>query len=213
MTIGSVLRRLLGPAVDPVARFYRSYYVDLSRFAEVLADCPEVSSVLEIGCGDGHLCEALAATFPQATVLGIDIADDPGRLYKGREEGVSFSQIMAEDLAEDRAGSFDLVVLCDVLHHVAPADRADLVAVAWSLLSEDGCLGVKDWVRTRNLASLLAYSSDRFITGDTPEFFDERTDIIDLLLSGDDRANLLSEGWVRPHRNNVYAVAGRGEVR
>lgn len=205
MTIGELARRILGPFTDPVARFYRSYFVDLDDFARELSSLEGVAAILEIGCGDGHLCQALATAFPNAEVLGIDIAENPGSLYSGRFEGVEFRQVPAEELAMERAGQFDLVVLCDVLHHVPPGEREGLMDTARKLVSPGGHVAVKDWVAGRDLPTVLAYLSDRFITGDRPRFFDSETELGDLVIANSVEA--VAEGWVRPKRNNRYLVA------
>jgi len=204
MTIGELARRILGPLTDPVARIYRSYFVDLDDFAGRLASVEGVSNLLEIGCGDGHFCQALAAVFPDASILGIDIAADPGGLYRGRVEGVEFRQTTTEELAGERARRFDLVVLCDVLHHVPPEERVGLMEQARELVVPGGQLAVKDWVSTRNLATALAYLSDRFITGDRPRFFVSEAEFSDLVT--DDSLRIVDQGWVRPQRNNRYLV-------
>ena len=210
MTIGGLARRILGPLTDPVARLYRSYFVDLDDFAGRLAPVEGVSNVLEIGCGDGHLCQALAAVFPHASILGIDIAADPGGLYRGRAEGVEFRQTTAEELAADRGGGFDLVVLCDVFHHVPPGERVGLMEEARELVAPGGHLAVKDWVSTRNLATALAYLSDRFITGDRPRFFASDAELSGLVLA--DFMPVIDEGWVPPKRNNRYLVTQKRTV-
>lgn len=204
MTPGDLARRILGPLTDPVARLYRSYFVDLESFAGKLAPLERVSSVLEIGCGDGHLCQALADTFPDADLLGIDIADDPGALYRGRSQGVRFLQITAEELAEDHEGEFDLVVLCDVLHHVPLEEREALMSTARRLAAPGGHLAVKDWVSSRNLATGFAYLSDRFITGDRPRFFTTDSELSSLVVA--DSMSVIAGGSVPPKRNNRFLV-------
>lgn len=207
MTIGELARRILGPLTDPVARIYRSYFVNLDDFARELSLLEDVAVLLEIGCGDGHLCQALAAAFPDAEVLGIDIAENPGTLYRGRSEGVEFRQMPAEELAMERAGQFDLVVLCDVLHHVPPGEREVLMDTARMLVAPGGHVAVKDWVAGRDLATVLAYLSDRFITGDRPRFFESEGELADLVMG--DSAEVVAEGWVRPKRNNRYLLTQR----
>jgi len=212
MAIGQYLRRLLGPSVDPVARLYRSYYVNLESFARSLGNLEGVSSVLEIGCGDGHLCEALAAEFSEAAVLGIDIATNPGSLYKGRPEGVDFRQVAADALLVDKADRFDLVVLCDVLHHVPIRDRQSLVGTAWNLTSLGGHLAVKDWVSSRNLATGLAYLSDRHITGDPPSIFPIADELKKLIAYPGGTRLVVDDGSVPPHKNNVYFIARKQSI-
>ncbi|MGB7860269.1 MAG: class I SAM-dependent methyltransferase, partial [Acidimicrobiia bacterium] len=185
--------------------------IDLDAFATNLSSGGKVDSVLEIGCGDGHLCESLAGVFPEATIVGVDIAENPGRLFKGDPNRVRFGQMTAAALKAE-GGVFDLVVLCDVLHHVPCQERGDLVMVAWELTGPGGRLVLKDWVSSRNLATLLAYASDRFITGDTPVFFESFRELHDLLSDVVDQSTI-NESWVEPHRNNVSLTVTRPPVR
>ena len=204
-----MIRSILGPLTDPVARLYRSYYVDLNSLGRTLGRLSRVSSVVEIGCGDGHLCEALAREFESASVLGIDITEAPGGLYDGRSEGVEFRQVPAEDLITEFPGGFDLVVLSDVLHHVHLDERGDLLDTAWALTSDSGYLAVKDWVSSPNLATGLAYLSDRFITGDRPLFFESREALIGLVAAHTPDGDVAGEGSVPPHHNNHYLIVSK----
>ena len=209
MSLGQILRRILGPLTDPAARLYRSYFIDLDSLGRTLGRLPGVSSIIEIGCGDGHLCEALAREIESASVLGIDIAEAPGGLYAGRFAGVEFRQVPAEDLITEFPGGFDLVVLSDVLHHVHVDERGGLLDAAWALTSDSGYLAVKDWVSTPNLATGLAYLSDRFITGDRPLFLESREALVDLVAVHTPDGEVTWEGSVPPHHNNLYVIVSK----
>lgn len=209
MSLGQIVRAILGPLTDPVARIYRSYYVDLGGFARTIADLPGVSTILEIGCGDGHLCQALAEQSSDTVILGIDPGVEPGALYRGRTQGVEFRPIEASTLLETEKNTFDLVVLCDVLHHVPPEGRGRLVDTAWALTGDGGYLAVKDWVSTKNLATALAYLSDRFITGDTPRFFEDRQGLDELISAHSPGGVVAGVGSVPPHPNNRYLIVSK----
>ena len=77
-------------------------------------------SVLDVGCGGGLLCEALAHR--GALVTGIDMGEAPlsvARLHQ-LESGVTvdYQQSTAESLAERRAGEFEIVTCLEMLEHV-----------------------------------------------------------------------------------------------
>ena len=76
--------------------------------------------VLDVGCGGGILCEALAQR--GATVTGIDMGAAPlavGNLHK-LESGVEVNYVKstAEDYAEDHQAAFDTVTCLEMLEHV-----------------------------------------------------------------------------------------------
>jgi 2-polyprenyl-6-hydroxyphenyl methylase/3-demethylubiquinone-9 3-methyltransferase len=77
-------------------------------------------NVLDVGCGGGILCEALAQR--GATVTGIDMGAAPlavGNLHK-LESGVEVNYVKstAEDYAEDHQAAFDTVTCLEMLEHV-----------------------------------------------------------------------------------------------
>ena len=76
--------------------------------------------VLDVGCGGGILCEALAQR--GATVTGIDMGEAPlavGNLHK-LESGVEvdYQKSTAEDFAQNHAEQFDVVTCLEMLEHV-----------------------------------------------------------------------------------------------
>ena len=77
-------------------------------------------NLLDVGCGGGILCEAMAQR--GATMTGIDMGDAPlavGNLHK-LESGldINYVKATAEDYAEDYAGAFDTVTCLEMLEHV-----------------------------------------------------------------------------------------------
>jgi len=77
-------------------------------------------SVVDIGCGGGLLCEALAHR--GASVTGIDMGEAPlavARLHQ-LETGVEvdYLQSTAESLAAERPGAFSVVTCLEMLEHV-----------------------------------------------------------------------------------------------
>ena len=77
-------------------------------------------NVLDVGCGGGILCEALAQR--GSTVTGIDMGAAPlavGNLHK-LESGVEVNYVKstAEDYAEDHQAAFDTVTCLEMLEHV-----------------------------------------------------------------------------------------------
>jgi 2-polyprenyl-6-hydroxyphenyl methylase/3-demethylubiquinone-9 3-methyltransferase len=77
-------------------------------------------SVIDVGCGGGLLCEALAHR--GASVTGIDMGEAPlavARLHQ-LESGVEvdYLQSTAESLAAERPGAFSVVTCLEMLEHV-----------------------------------------------------------------------------------------------
>ena len=76
--------------------------------------------VLDVGCGGGILCEALAQR--GANVTGIDMGDAPLEVAKLHqlESGVSinYQKSTAENFAKNHAQAFDIVTCLEMLEHV-----------------------------------------------------------------------------------------------
>lgn len=87
--------------------------------------------VLDIGCGGGILSESMAQR--GALVTGIDLSEKAlsvARLHlleSGRN--VDYQMISAEDLADQAAGSFDVVTCMEMLEHV-PRPASTIAACA-----------------------------------------------------------------------------------
>jgi 2-polyprenyl-6-hydroxyphenyl methylase/3-demethylubiquinone-9 3-methyltransferase len=167
MSIGAKVRRLFGPLEGPVTDLYRSFFIDLSRMTRVIRRwAPDAATILEIGCGEGALSERLSRAYPAAQITGIDITPRVGRLFRGDSDRVRFVQATAGAYADTHPMEFDLVLLCDVLHHVPTSERELLLRDAGRLVRPGGALVVKDWERFPNLGHVLAEFSDRVLTGD-----------------------------------------------
>jgi 2-polyprenyl-6-hydroxyphenyl methylase/3-demethylubiquinone-9 3-methyltransferase len=97
-------------------------------------------TVLDVGCGGGILCEALAQR--GAEVTGIDMGDAPlavGNLHK-LESGVTvtYEKSTAEDYAESHAEAFDTVTCLEMLEHVP--DPSSVVAACAAMCKPGGTL-------------------------------------------------------------------------
>lgn len=89
---------------------------------ELLTGVDPVRTVLEVGCGEGHMTARLQRRFPEAHVLGTDFS--PVILEQARRlhPALLFSECSIYDVA--RLGRWDLVVACEVFEHLDDPGRA-----------------------------------------------------------------------------------------
>lgn len=167
MAIGPLVRSWFGPLERPVTELYRACFFNVTPFvAAVRRAAPGAARILEIGCGEGAVCERLARAYPRAAIVGIDITPRVGRMFRGDRGRVTFQSRTAEELAADQPGRFDLVVIADVLHHVPPDRRAGLLRQAARALAPGGWLVLKDWERRGNWVHPVCHFTDACIAND-----------------------------------------------
>jgi len=201
MSIGAKVRSLCGPLETPVTDLYRAFFVDLnSQTRQIQAWAPQAANILEIGCGEGAIAQHLAALYPSARITGIDITPKAGRLFRGDRSRVNFHQATAAEWAAAHVNDYDLVLTCDVLHHVPWDQHEQLLMDARSLLKSGGSFVLKDWELIKNLGHTLCEFSDRVLTGDDVRF--GSADYFSGLLGGV-FGTVPHRAHIRPWRNNI----------
>lgn len=88
------------------------------------------SNVLDIGAGDGVLGTAVKRYFPCKRVTGVDVVR---RLHHAAD--IDFIVYDGVSLPFD-ANSFNVVMICNVIHHVIPSQRLALMMEVSRLTSE-----------------------------------------------------------------------------
>jgi 2-polyprenyl-6-hydroxyphenyl methylase/3-demethylubiquinone-9 3-methyltransferase len=124
--------------------------------------------VLDVGCGGGLLCEAMARE--GATVTGIDLA--PGMIEVARLHAmeqnltIDYRNEDVAALAASQPGSFDVVTSMEMLEHVP--DPAQMTATLAQLVRPGG--GVFISTINRNLKSfLMAIVAAEYVLGLIPK--------------------------------------------
>src|SRR3989442_7426895 len=124
-------------ARDPWLRYRKPTY-QLRMIKDLAQLLPSgACRIIDIGAGNGLVGETIAALLPGKSVTGVDVTDNalPDlRIPYLRVDGLRLP-------FADR--SFDCAMLCNMLHHVAPGVRADLLREALRVTG-GGPLLVKD---------------------------------------------------------------------
>ncbi len=113
-------------------------------------------TVLEVGCGTGRHLIQIAAAFPNANCVGVDI--DPTGIEAatkavdkaGIADRVQLVSGRVEDAAQDL--SVAAVVMIEVLHEIAPDIRPSVINACYRVLQESGWLLMIDETYPSTLA-------------------------------------------------------------
>jgi 2-polyprenyl-6-hydroxyphenyl methylase/3-demethylubiquinone-9 3-methyltransferase len=205
MALGSRVRKLFGRHERLIADLWRAMFMSLDHWNRTIcAWVPEPRRILELGCGEGYSTIRLAAAYPGAAIDAVDIAPQIGRLYENPPDRVRFRVVAAEDLALERPGTYDLIIVTDVLHHVPHEARGSFLAAVRTLLAPRGVLAFKDWHRNRAPIYYLGYAADRWLTGDRIAYL-TRAEARQLLVTVFGPDCVTAEQTIAPWFNN-YAM-------
>lgn len=152
-------------------RWYRNRTTRVSTHAEVRRKVSmavasaeyflrrRISTVLDVGCGEGAWFPHLRALRPRVRYLGLDASEYVVQRF-GKSRNIR--QAAFGDLPSLRLGVYDLVVCSDVMHYVpngelragvrAIADATDGVAYLEVLTKEDDIVGDMDGFHRRPAA-------------------------------------------------------------
>jgi 2-polyprenyl-3-methyl-5-hydroxy-6-metoxy-1,4-benzoquinol methylase len=214
MGMGTFVRHRLGRFEIPAANLYRSAFISLRSLAEQIAAVAPAGRILEVGCGDGCLAQQLSRVYPEASYLGVDVAPTAGRLYRGDPGWAQFRTMAVQDLLAEQPEPFDLVLLVDVIHHVPPEIRDEVLCCSAELVREGGHLMVKEFERNHGPYYHLTYAADRYITGDKGVRFMTMPELRSMI----DNTRLIGFGSprgcrVRPAHNNILVDIRRENGR
>jgi ubiquinone/menaquinone biosynthesis C-methylase UbiE len=121
-----------------------------ASFVARLLELGARGSILDIGCGPGHIPLLVLARVPDSTILGVDLAHHMLR-HAERHRGASpFAHRLRYEIADAKKlpyadASFDTVYSNTILHHIP--DPRPYVAEAYRVLRPGGALLIRDLFR------------------------------------------------------------------
>lgn len=141
------------------AEYFAKYKVDLIQQA-ARENGVVVRRVLEYGCGTGRNIGYLRNAFPGAEIVGTDVSVDSLRVAKQNHPAQQF-EVEGPGL---ELGSFDLIFVASVFHHIPPAVRAEVMLTLANRLEPCGALDVFEHNPynpvTRRIVSTCPFDAD-----------------------------------------------------
>ena len=130
-----------------------------TAFVDRLAELGAGGSVLDLGCGPGHIPPMIAERLDGTFIVGIDAAQTMLALAERRRLASSVSSRIRYLACDAKNlpfpdGSFDAVVSNTVLHHIP--DPVPFLAEARRVLASDGVLLIRDLYRPASPEAALA---------------------------------------------------------
>jgi len=210
MAIGPTVRALFGPLEPRIADLYRAMFFSVNALAREIHRWAPAASILEVGCGEGALIQRVAELYPTSLITGIDITPRVGRLYRGDRKRVSFHEATIHEFSDERRDArFDLVILCDLLHHVPLRMHPVLLRASRNVMRSGGRFVLKDWESRFNIISFLAYCSDRVLTGDQVRY-SKHNELREVICDVFGPNSIERELRLPPWRNNVAFFVRQG---
>lgn len=140
----SVFDRIHARAADPWSVETSAY--EREKYAQTLAALPRARYAhgLEIGCSIGAQTVLLAARCDR--LLAVDVAAEPVRRTRERCAGLPHVEVRQARIPRDwPAGTFDLIVISEVLYFFSPADVMAAARLAAGCLRPGGTILLVNW--------------------------------------------------------------------
>jgi trans-aconitate 2-methyltransferase len=98
-------------------------------------------AVLEIGCGSGQLTQLISEFCREGEVVGFDISPQNIKRAAARLAGFKHTRVSVSDVTQEPIqGSFDRIIIPDVLEHIPVAGHKTVFRAAASVLKPEGKL-------------------------------------------------------------------------
>lgn len=175
MSIGLMVRKVLGKNFFVVLKYYRRIFVDLEKVAAQLAAIiPSDAHVLDVGGGDGAVLNHLLLLREDIRITLIDISENIGSAIQDDLlpritllPGVSMEDYTASCKNDETRPA--CLIMSDVMHHIESRERMrflhDIRSYILGVKDREPLLIIKD-IEPGYVVSVLSYLSDRCITGD-----------------------------------------------
>ena len=133
------------------------------RLFEPLARLRACTSILEVGCGEGANLRTLRALGVKARYTGCDCFREKIEFCRRQHSEATFALADARFHLPFKEESFDGVLIRDLLHHLAEAERVNVVQESLRVLETGGILAIVEGNANNLIGTVyaLAYPHER----------------------------------------------------
>ena len=131
-------KTMLNESLAPLGGFNYYYLHRKVDLVEKLVQKTSIRSVLDFGCGLGGTTLMLQKAFGDARVVGVDISVKSIEQATRQSPGIEFGCTADDVFMASCSGSFDLVYVANVFHHVPLIDRTMVMSVLKKTLGPKG---------------------------------------------------------------------------
>lgn len=127
---------------DRYSWFFREktgYFADYkASYVARLVGPSFTGAILDFGCGIGLVTNRLTARLPLARIDGLD--SSPASIARARRDAHANARVRYIESDDALAPPYDVVIMANVLHHLAPVERESVLRRVHELLAPGGRL-------------------------------------------------------------------------
>jgi SAM-dependent methyltransferase len=129
---------MLEESLAPLGGFNDYYLHRKVSLVEIAVKKAGIRSVLDFGCGLGGTTLMLKKAFPDARVVGVDVSRESIEQASLRHSGIEFGCIADDVFIAPYLGTFDLIYIANVFHHVPLSERTIVMNTLRNMLAPNG---------------------------------------------------------------------------
>jgi 2-polyprenyl-3-methyl-5-hydroxy-6-metoxy-1,4-benzoquinol methylase len=167
--------------LSPKELFYISARWAVSPMKAVERAIPPEGKIYDIGCGAGLLSNFAAMNSDRRDITGIDLSEDRISIAKKSVAGRRNINFERADVMKFDFLSPDVIMACDVLHHMPYTDQESLLKRICQAIKSGGLILIQDIDKRPWHKYFFGVLSDKIINRMAPAYYRTEKEFISLL--------------------------------